>query len=278
MDPNQRSKAIHFLRLHRGPHILVLANAWDAASARIFEHAGFAAIGSTSAGVAASLGYPDGQHISRAEMLAAVRRIASAVSVPVTADVEAGYGPSPEDAAATARGVIEAGAVGLNLEDAAGDARLFDIAHQVERIRAVREAARTAGLPLVINARTDVYLAEIGDAARRFEDALSRLKAYRDAGADCLFLPGVRDGNLIARMARELAAPLNVLAGPGMPCARDLENVGVARLSVGSGPMRACMGLLQRIARELLEQGTYRSLADGAVWYGEMNLVMERRD
>jgi len=265
----QKLKAMRFRRLHKGPGILVLPNAWDAASARIFEHAGFRAIGTTSAGIAASLGYPDGQRLAREEMLAVVRRIAAAVQVPVSADMEAGYGDSPEQVAETAHGVLEAGAVGMNLEDAASDVALFDTALQVERIRAAGEAA-----DLVINARTDVYLAGIGDASGRFDEALRRLIAYRDAGAACLFLPGVRDASVIARMVREVGAPLNVLAGPGVPSVRDLENIGVARVSTGSGPMRACMGLTRRIAQELMEQGTYNGFTDGAVPYGEANLMM----
>jgi 2-methylisocitrate lyase-like PEP mutase family enzyme len=269
-----KSKAIRFLRLHKGPGILLLPNAWDAASARIFETAGFSAIGTSSGAIAFSLGYPDGQRIPRAEMLAAVARIAGAVAAPVNADVEAGYGASPEEIGETVRALLDAGAVGMNLEDAASDMVLFDLAQQVERVRAAREAAAAAGVPVVINARTDVYLLREGDAGGWFDEALRRLTAYRDAGADCLFLPGVRDANLIARMTRAVGAPLNVLTGPGMPCARDLENVGVARLSLGSGPMRAAMGLMRKVARELLETGTYNAMLDGAVPYQEMNDLM----
>src|SRR5947207_3009910 len=142
-----KSKALHFLRLHKGPSILLLPNAWDAASARVFEAAGAQALGTTSAGVAWALGYPDGQRIPRAEMLAEIRRIAGAVSIPVTADVEAGYGPSPEDVAATVRDVLDAGAIGMNLEDAASDVAMLELAQQVERVRAAREAATAAGVP-----------------------------------------------------------------------------------------------------------------------------------
>jgi len=172
------------------------------------------------------------------------------------------------------RALLDTGAVGLNLEDAASDVVLFGIPQQVERVRAAREAAASAGVPVVLNARTDVYLLSQGDSAGYFEEALQRLTAYRDAGADCLFLPGVRDANTIARMVRAVGAPLNVLAGPGMPGARDLENIGVARLSVGSGPMRAAMGLMRKVARELLESGTYNAMYEGAVPYREMNELM----
>ena len=270
-DANLKLKALHFQRQHKGPHILLLPDAWDVASARIFEAAGASALATTSAGIAFSLGYPDGERISREEMLAVIQRIARSVAIPVTADVEAGYGPSPEDVAATVRGVIEAGAVGLNLEDAKSDVLLFEISQQVERVRAAVEAAASCGVPVVINARTDVYWQANDDCGGLFDEAIRRLTAYRDAGASCLFAPAVRDVNTIARMARAVGAPLNVLAAPGLPCARDLENVGVARLSLGSGPMRAAMGLMRRIGKELRESGTYAAMLDGAVPYPEMN-------
>jgi len=273
-DATLKLKALHFVRLHKGPHILLLPNVWDAASARVFEAAGAKALGTTSAGIAFALGYPDGQRIPREEMMGAVRRVVRAVSIPVTADVEAGYGPSAEDVAVTVRDVIDAGAVGLNLEDAASDVSLFETSQQVERLQAARDAAAGCGVPIVINARTDVYWQGVGDHSGLFDEALRRLAAYRDAGASCLFVPGVRDVNTIARMARAVGAPLSVLAGPGMPCARDLENVGVARLSLGSGPMRAAMGLMRKIGRELLETGTYAAMSDGAVPYQEMNELM----
>lgn len=256
--------------MHRGGQVLLLPNAWDVASARVIQQAGFGAIATTSAGVAFSLGYPDGQRISRQEMLEVVRRIASAVSVPVTADVEAGYGVRPEDAALTARDVLGAGAVGLNLEDATGDPQhpLLDLAQQVERVKAVRE------LPIVLNARTDVYLLEIGAPEKRYDEALRRLAAFRDAGADCVFVPGLRDRETIGRMVKDLQCPLNILGGPGLPSVPELQKLGVARVSLGSGPMRATLGLLRRVANELRIAGTYATL-DGAIPYPELNRMME---
>jgi len=273
-DRELESKALRFLGLHKGPHILVLPNAWDAASALVLEAAGAPALGTTSGGIAFSLGYRDGQRIPAEEMLAVVRRIARSVEIPVSADVEAGYGESPGQIEEKVRRLIEAGAVGMNLEDAVNDVALFAIPRQVERIRAAREAAAAAGVQMTINGRTDVYLLRIGDPGGWFDEALLRLTAYRDAGADCLFLPGVRDGSTIARMVRAVGAPLNVLAGEGMPGVRDLENMGVARLSLGSGPMRAAMGLLRRIAAELAETGTYRAMLEGAVSFAEMTELM----
>ncbi len=255
---------------------MLLPNVWDAASARVIEKTGFGAIATTSAGIAFSLGYPDGERISREEMLAAVKRIAAAVRVPVTADVEAGYGNHPEDAARTAQGVIQAGAVGMNLEDATGDPEhpLADLALQVERIAAVREAARAAAVPLVLNARTDVYLLQVGPPEKRYGEARRRLAAFRDAGADCVFLPGVRDAETIGRVVQDLRCPVNILAGPGSPPIPELQRLGVARVSLGSGPMRATLGLLQRLAQELKTKGTYDQL-EGAPSHADVNRLME---
>lgn len=272
----QKTKAEAFRVMHGGGEILVLANAWDAASARIVERAGFGAVASTSAGIAFSLGYPDGQHISRDEMLAVVKRIAAAVKVPVTADVEAGYGERPEDAAATTQGVIEAGAVGMNLEDATRDREhpLADLALQLERIAAVKQGGRAVGIPIVLNARTDVYLLEVGPAAKRYDESLRRLAAFRDAGADCVFLPGVRDRETVARLVRDLGCPVNILAGPGSPSVADLQTLGVARVSLGSWPMRATLGLVQKMAKELKSAGTWSALED-APSFAEINRLME---
>src|SRR6185369_5263698 len=268
-NDQQKAKTEAFRVLHQGK-ILILPNAWDAASARIIQRAGSSAIATTSAGIAFTLGYPDGQRISREEMLSVVARIAKAVKLPVTADVEAGYGDRPEDAARTARDVLDAGAVGMNLEDATGDPQhpLLDLALQVERVKAARE------LPIVLNARTDVYLLEIGSPEKRYEEALRRLAAFRDAGADCVFVPGVRDPATIARLVKDLQCPVNILCGPGIPSVPELQKLGVARVSLGSGPMRATLGLLRRLAEELKNAGTYAML-EGAIPYAELNRMME---
>jgi len=270
-----KAKAQAFRLMHRGPKILVLPNAWDAVSARILAEAGFGAIATTSGGIAFSLGYPDGQHIARDEMLAVVRRIASAVKVPVTADVEAGYGKRPEDARRTAEAVIEAGAVGMNFEDATGERErpLEDLTLQLEKIAAVKEAARAAAVPIVLNARTDVFLLEVGPAEKRYAEAVRRLSAFRDGGADCVFLPGVRDQETIERAVRDLKCPVNILAGPGSPPVTELQKLGVARVSVGSGLTRATLGSLRKMAIELKNRGTYESLEIG-IPYAELNRLM----
>ena len=270
----QKEKANALRTLHRG-RILLLPDVWDVASARIVEEGGFAAIATTSAGVAFSLGYPDGQRITREEMLARIRQIRKAVKIPVTADVEAGYGNRPEDAARTAREVIAAGAVGMNLEDATDDPAhpLVELSLQLEKIRAVREAALKSGVLLVLNARTDVYLAEVGASETRYDNALQRLLAFRDAGADCVFIPGLKDPETIGRMVRDLKCPVNILAGPGSPSVPQLKKLGVARVSLGSGPMRATLGVMKRIAEELMTSGTYSAM-EGAPSHAEINRMM----
>ncbi len=274
-NPEQAQKAEAFRNLHMGRGVLLLPNAWDAASARVVEQSGFPAIATTSAGIAFSLGCADGEKIPKEEMFAAIRRIARAVEVPVTADVEAGYGNRPEDAAETARAVIGAGAVGMNLEDATGkaDQLLAELSLQLEKICAVRETATRMKIALVLNARTDVYLLPVGDPAKRYDETVRRLQAFRDAGADCVFVPGLRDAATIGRLVADLQCPVNILAVPGSPSVPELRKLGVARISLGSGPMRATLGLLRRLAEELKAAGTYAAL-DGALSYAEMNDLM----
>jgi 2-methylisocitrate lyase-like PEP mutase family enzyme len=271
--PDLREKAEVLRRLHGGPRILVLANAWDVASARLVEAAGYPAIASSSAGVAFALGYPDGQRIARVEMLDMVRRIARAVSVPVSADVEAGYGTSAEAAAETARGVLEAGAVGMNLEDT-GEGRLLPLEMQVERIRAARGVADAAGVPLVINARTDVFEMREIHERERVGEAVRRANAYLEAGAACAFVPFVADREVIARLAREIRGPLNVLGTPDTPPAAELERLGVRRVSVGGGLARAAYGRARRLATQLKETGTFGALREDAVSYAEMQRLL----
>jgi 2-methylisocitrate lyase-like PEP mutase family enzyme len=274
----EQAKAASFRVLHSGREILLLPNVWDVASALLIEESGFKAVATSSAGIAFSLGYPDGQRISREQMLAVIARIAKAVRVPVTADVEAGYGKTPEDAGRTARAVAEAGAVGMNLEDAMGDSPsvLVELPLQLEKIRAVREMASRLRIPLVLNARTDMYLLQIGDPAERYDETVRRLSAFREAGADCVFAPGLRDAPTIGRLVADLKCPINILAGPGSPSVPELSKLGVARVSLGSATMRATVGCLRRIAQELKATGTYSNLED-APSHAEMNRMMERK-
>jgi len=274
----QAEKAEKLRKLHHGPRILALPNAWDVVSARILEELGYPAIATSSAAVAFSLGYPDGQRISRREMLEVVTRIAHAVKIPVTADMESGYGKTPEEIAETTKQLVASGAVGLNFEDITGDdeSSHVELSLQVKKIRAIRDTSAALGVPLVINARTDVYLMPIGPAATRFERTVERLRAYREAGADCLFAPGVCDREIIAKLVTALGAPLNVLVSQGCPSLDDLEKMGVARASAGSSAMRAAMGAFQRVAKDWLAHGSYDSLQQVTVPYPELNSMMAR--
>src|SRR6266704_3818142 len=276
----QAEKAEQFRKLHHGPQMLVLANAWDVVSARILEECGHPAIATSSAAVAFSRGYPDGQRIPRDEMLDVVARIAHAVHVPVTADLEAGYGTTVKDMAETVKAAIEAGAIGMNLEDVTGDdeSSLVDTALQVEKIRAIRETAKSLGVPFVLNARTDIYhLLPIGPGASRFERTVERLRAYRDAGADCLFAPGVHDKETISKLVKAVAAPLNILMTPQCPSLAELEKMGVARVSAGSAVMRAALRVVRRIGKEMLESRSCETLFAGAIPYADLNGMMGRQ-
>ena len=269
-------KAARLRALHGDGPVLVLPNAWDAPSAAVIEQAGAAAIATSSAGVAWTLGYPDGERLTRDEMLGAVARIAAAVEVPVTADVEAGYGPMPDDVEATVARTVEAGAVGINLEDSCAPRELYSADDQATRIHAARNAAVEASVPsLVINARTDVYLRQIGELESRFDEVVARGEAYAAGGADCLFVPGLLDLPTLEALVAALPIPVSVMARPAGPTIAELTATGVRRISVGPAISEAVYGLAGRAARELLEFGTYEALED-AIGFPELQSLLSR--
>ena len=278
-----RSRAAAFRALHHGPAILVVPNAWDAVSARLFELAGFACVGTTSAGIAWSLGYPDGQKVPRDVMIATVDRIVRATNLPTTADIEAGYGVSPESVAETVRSAIAAGAVGVNIEDAigdGGDSQLFEISLQRERIAAAREAADTGvgyGEGAVVNARTDLFWLSVGPEQTRLARCMDRLEVFREAGADCVFVPRVSSPDLISVIVKRAGLPLNILASATGPDVGALEALGVARVSVGSGIARQAAAAVQRAAL-ILSSGNLDELLAGATGYTEMNALFSEPD
>ncbi|KOV79825.1 isocitrate lyase/phosphoenolpyruvate mutase family protein [Nocardia sp. NRRL S-836] len=259
---NDRTQLFH--ALHRQPP-LVLPNAWDVASALIVEAAGAKAVATTSAGVAWSLGAPDGDRLDRELAIDLVARIAKAVRVPVTADIEAGFGADADEVRATLAAVAEAGASGVNIEDGQGGS-VRDVAEQAERLRAAREGAPE----LYLNARIDIYLRGVGDPAGRLGETVKRAEAYLAAGASGIFVPGVTDVETVAELARNIPAPLNVLAGPGAPTTVELGQAGAARISVGTALASAAYAVVRQAAEEVLNAGTYDSTKNG-LGYGEMN-------
>ena len=273
----QKTKAIQFRNMHSGSPILILPNAWDAASARIFEQAGFPAVATTSSGVAAALGYPDGERISRNMLVEVVEHMTRVVKCPVTVDLEAGYGNTIEDVLETVKAIINAGAVGINIEDSAKgqEKTLVDVLYQVELLKAIQETSLSMDMPLVVNARTDVFLLAIGDPTTRFEEAVLRANAYRQAGADCLFLIGVNDERTIEDLVLAINGPINILAGSKAPSIEELARLGVARVSFGSGMMRATLAHLRRIAQELLALGTYTSMFEETLSGAELSSLFE---
>ena len=249
---SQREKAEELRRLHQAPEPLVLVNAWDAASARVVAAApGARAIATASWSIAAARGYPDGEAISRAEMIDAVGIVARAVELPVTADLERGFG----DARLTLEGALEAGAVGCNLEDSDGAGGLWPAEEHAAVVAAARAAGDAAGIPLVINARTDVYLTGAVPEAERVVAALERGAAYLEAGADCIFVPGLRDLAVLETLVEEMGGPISVLGGAGGPTLAELASAGVARVSYGPGPLGVAMAALSRAAETLLAGG-----------------------
>jgi 2-methylisocitrate lyase-like PEP mutase family enzyme len=280
MTMTQSQKAARLLELHHAENPVVLINAWDAASARVVEHAGFPAIATTSSGVANALGYADGQHVPWAEMLEAIRRIADVVQVPVTADIEAGFSGDVKQLEAVIEQVIEAGAVGVNLEDSvpahAGHSVLYDIPDQIARIQAVRRVGEKLKIHLLINARTDAYWRQGVSREEALRDTLERGNAYLKAGADCIFVPGLRDPGHISTLVSQWKSPVNILAGPGVPSIPELTKLGVKRISYGSGPMRAAMGLLRRMCDEAKTTGTYDAMTQGAISHAEINEMMRK--
>jgi 2-methylisocitrate lyase-like PEP mutase family enzyme len=263
-----------FFALHRRGAAFVLPNAWDAASALVFEREGFEAIGTSSAAMSWSLGYADGEKVDTDELFAALARMVRVTSVPISADIEAGFGTSPEAAVRSVERAIGAGAVGANLEDF--DPHADDVialeAHAA-RIVAVKARAAALGVRFFVNARTDVLLHDLGPAATRVERTIERLRAYAAAGADGVFAPGATDADTIGRIAAAVDAPLNVLAAVRTPPVAELAKLGVARVSVGGAPMRRTLGVLREIGRELRERGTYGFAHEPSLPYAELNAM-----
>ncbi|MGH1342377.1 MAG: isocitrate lyase/PEP mutase family protein [Nannocystales bacterium] len=272
----QQEKARAFLAAHHSNECMLIPNAWDGGSARMLEAAGFPAILTTSAGIAFSMGRPDycdtndPRKLPRETMLQRLAEIVRAVDVPVSADLEAGYGETPSEVAQTIRMAIDVGLVGCNLEDVAGaTSELFPVDAASARIRAAREAADGTGVPLVINARTDAFLVGSNEP---LAESIRRCNRYRAAGADCVFVPGVVDPETIGTLVREIDAPVSVVMGL-LPDSLDLARLhalGVRRVSVGGSLARMALASISRAAEELKSRGTFGYAAD-QMSTGELN-------
>ncbi|RRS00513.1 isocitrate lyase/PEP mutase family protein [Glycomyces terrestris] len=262
--------AQRFRSLHTTPPLL-LPNCWDAGSAAVIAAAGAPAIATTSAGVAWSLGRPDGDALKRDEAVAVVERVVRAVDLPVTADVESGFGRTPKGVRKTLAAVAAAGAVGVNIEDTVAEepGSLRPLTDQAERLAAAREGA---GPDLFINARIDIYLAGIGEPETRLAAVIERAAAYAEAGADGIFVPGVTDPETITALVNAISLPLNILAGPGAPAPSALAKLGVARISLGSQVASAAYAAARRAALGLFDSDTYDT--EGGIDYGTMQSLL----
>jgi 2-methylisocitrate lyase-like PEP mutase family enzyme len=274
MNTEQTRRAEAFKAMHAGPAPLVLLGAWDAASAAVFARAGAPALGTTSAGVAWSAGYTDGERMPFADLARIVASICRVVSVPVSVDVERGFGADAAEVARNVSALIDAGAVGVNIEDgfdaAAGALRPAGVVS--ERIAAIRGMARARGVPLFVNARTDVFFLPAGHPQRRLEEAAVRLGEYARAGANGVFAPGLTDCGEILKLVARIERPLNVYAGyAGIPPLAELAAAGARRISVGCGPLQGLLGQAEAMAREILERGRYDRMVQDALDAASVN-------
>lgn len=264
----QKEKAEMFLKYHHDEEILVLLNSWDPGSSKLVEACGYKAIATTSMGIAASLGYPDCEVIRLPELLHIVTGIVNAVQVPVTVDFEAGYGNNTDEIIESVTKLIATGIVGINIEDSIElSPVLIDETEFCERIAAIRSLSDSMGFHLVINARTDSFYTSDSPESEKLSESISRGNKYREAGADCIFVQPVWNRETIATLVKEIDAPINILSNPGIgaglpPSVRELQDLGVARLSMGSGLMKATLALIKKVADELSGKGTYTILSD----------------
>ncbi|HEX7357141.1 MAG TPA: isocitrate lyase/phosphoenolpyruvate mutase family protein [Ignavibacteriaceae bacterium] len=264
----QKEKAELFLKYHYDNEILVLLNSWDNGSSKLIEAIGYKAIATTSMGVAASLGYPDCEVITLSEMLEVITGIVKSVKVPVSVDIEAGYGNNTSEVIESVKKIITTGIVGINIEDSIDlSPVLIDENEFCERISAIRALSDSLGFHLVINARTDSFYTSSGSQQDKLSESIKRGNKYREAGADCIFVQPVSDRETIKTLVKEINAPINILANPtigtGSPLTiKELQDLGVARVSLGSGLMKATLALVKKVADELNGKGTYNLLLD----------------
>jgi 2-methylisocitrate lyase-like PEP mutase family enzyme len=271
------AKAEAFRALHRGPALLLMANAWDAITARLFEAEGFAAVATTSGGVSWALGYPDGEAAPWPEVVAHTARIARAVSVPVTADIEGGFGATPAAVGHSITDIIGAGAVGVNLEDSvAGPESMRRLDDAAARIRAAREAATVAGVPIVINARIDLFIKHVGEGEAQFNEAVERGEAYLAAGADCIYPISLRDGGVIGRLVKALGCPININVRAGHPGVAELEALGVRRVTTATALTMVALSAVRDVVRDIRAHGRFDAV-DPGVTHPEMQQLLAKK-
>ena len=264
----QKEKAEMFLKFHQDKEILVLLNSWDVGSSKLIEACGYKAIATTSMGIAASLGYPDCQVIQLSDMIETITGIVNGVQVPVTVDIEAGYGNNLNEIIDSVKKIIATGIVGINIEDSIDlNPILIDEMKFCERISAIRALSDSLGFHLVINARTDSFYTSSGPTQEKLSESIKRGNKYREAGADCIFVQPVSEKETISTLVKEINAPINILANPtigsGLTLSiRELQDLGVARVSLGSGLMKATLALIKKVADELSAKGTYNILLE----------------
>ncbi len=264
----QKDKAEKFLKYHHDQEILVLVNSWDVGSSKLVEACGYKAIATTSMGIAASLGYPDNQVIQRSEAIKTITGIVKGVQVPVTVDIEAGYGKNLYEIIESVKKFIATGVVGVNIEDSIDlNPTLIDEIEFCERLSAIRALSDSLGFHLVINARTDSFYVSSGSTIEKLRESIKRGNKYREAGADCIFVQPVWEKEMISTLVKEIDAPINILLNPtmgaGLPLSvNELQDLGVARVSLGSSLMKATLALIKKVADELSEKGTYNYLLD----------------
>jgi 2-methylisocitrate lyase-like PEP mutase family enzyme len=268
MSTNDRARTFH--ELHR-EGLLILPNAWDAGSAVVVERAGAKAIATSSAAVAWAHGYPDGEAIPPDALIATIREIARVVRVPVSADIEAGYTQDPQTTGEFVARVVDAGAVGVNVEDGHDTPDLL-----CAKIERVRNITAQSGVELWINARVDVYLHKLAEGQAAYEETVRRARRYTEAGANSIFVPGAVDETTIGNLVREIKLPVNVLAWPGLPDAPRLKELGVRRLSAGAGLAKASLGRTYELAEAFLRDGRSNPFFEGALASVGLNALMKR--
>lgn len=266
----QKEQAKLFNKLHRSNEMLVIPNAWSAGSALVFEKQGFKAIATTSAGIAYSLGYPDGEDISLDELCLVVKQITKRISIPLSVDFERGYGNSIEEIKDNVKHVILAGAVGINIEDGLADGTLANLADQIQIIEAVSQLKNELNIPFVINARTCAYWLNVADEVNKMAIAIKRGNAFAKAGADCIFIPGPLNQETLSKLVKEINAPLNMIANPVFNDFDAMEKIGVKRLTMGSGAVRSVFNHLINIGQNYKE-GKLDLMIDQPFSYAEAN-------